>query len=151
MSILNRLPWLSLVLVILTFSHLGWVISKANVLWFVWLVVGIAIFLLQASLTPSWARIAAYFGIIFKSDSRTFAFAVLSALLFFIMIARFRLFLDTLVIIAATILARIDFQTGRFSQAQAFWITFFFSLTSLALGALAAKFISSHWSLVISP
>jgi hypothetical protein len=57
------------------------------------------------------------------------------------MIAQFRVFLDTLLIIAAAILAKIDFQTAGFSEGQAFWFLSIFSLTGLALGALIHKFI----------
>jgi hypothetical protein len=142
MSILKRLPWLSLVLLVLTYGHLGWIISTTKVPWFVWLVVAMtANFLLMTGLTASWARITSSFGIIFKSDSKTFVFVILAALLFFVMIAKFRLFLDSLVIVSAVILAKIDFQTAGFKEAQAFWISFFFSLASLAVGALIEKLI----------
>jgi hypothetical protein len=141
MSILKRLPWLSLFLLILTYGHLGWIISTIKAPWFVWLVIAIANFFLMTGLTASWVRIASSFGFIFKSDSKTFIFAVLAALLFFVMIAKFRLFLDTLVIVAAIILAKLDFQTARFKESQAFWISFCFSLASLAVGALIEKLI----------
>ncbi|WP_306298966.1 hypothetical protein [Nostoc sp. T09] len=51
------------------------------------------------------------------------------------MLAWFRMFLDTLLIVAAAILARIDFQSAGFKQGKAFWITSVLSLAGLALGA----------------
>ncbi len=66
---------------------------------------------------------------------------VLASLLFFVMVAWFRVFLDTLVIIAASILARIDFQTSNFSRGQTFWILSTISLIGLGFGANAQRLI----------
>jgi hypothetical protein len=68
------------------------------------------------------------------SNLRTFAANTFGALLFFLMLAWFRRFLDSLLIISAGILARIDFQTAGFKQEQVFLIIFIFSLGGLALG-----------------
>jgi hypothetical protein len=73
--------------------------------------------------------------ILLKSSTRSFVFAVFAAFLFFVMLAWFRLFLDTLLIVSAAILARIDFQAAGFKQGQTFWITSIFCLAGLALGA----------------
>jgi hypothetical protein len=141
MSILQRLPFVSLGLLLLTYTTLGWVISAAYAPWFVWLVVAIAIFALVGCLTISWTRLTDYSFVFFKSNLRSFGLSFLGAFLFFLVIAKFRVFLDTLVIFAATILARIDFQTAGFTQGQAFWLISIFSLTGLAVGALINQVI----------
>jgi hypothetical protein len=69
-----------------------------------------------------------------QSNLRSFAVTILGAFLFFLMLAWFRIFLDTLLIISAGILAKIDFQTAGFKQGPAFLITLLFSLAGLALG-----------------
>jgi hypothetical protein len=141
MSTLNRIPWFSLALAVLSYSTLGWVISETKAPWFVWLIVVVAILVLLASLTTSWSKLAEYYSMLLQSNIRSFGITVLAAFLFFLMIAWFRVFLDTLVIISATILAKIDFQTAGFKEGIAFWLTSIFSLAGLAAGALLHRFI----------
>lgn len=139
MSILKRLPWVSLALLLVTYAILGWVISAANVRPFVWLVVAIAVFSLVGFWTTPWSNMANYSIFVFKSNLRTFALIILAAFLFFLMVAWFSVFLDSLVVIAAVILARIDFQLIGFSRKQAFWTLSIFSLIGLALGGFVQK------------
>ncbi|WGV27874.1 hypothetical protein [Halotia branconii] len=135
MSILKRLPWVSLALVLLSYSTLGWVLSEAQTSLSVWLVVLLSVLLLVGSLTAPLSLITQYSTILFSSNIRSFAVAVFGAFLFFLMLAWFRVFLDTLLIISAAILARIDFQGAKFSEGQAFLMTSITSLTGVALGA----------------
>ncbi|BBD67886.1 hypothetical protein NIES4072_48120 [Nostoc commune NIES-4072] len=143
MSISQRVPWVSLALVLLSYSTLGWVISETRAALPVWVATVVAILLLIVTLTIPWTKIRYYFSILLKSNTRSFAVAVLAAFLFFIMIAWFRVFLDTLLIVAATILVKIDFQTAGLREGLAFWTTSSFSLIGLALGALIYKLIYS--------
>ncbi|MFS0514581.1 hypothetical protein ACEYW6_07640 [Nostoc sp. UIC 10607] len=147
MLILKRVPWVSLALVLLSYSTLGWVISETRAPLFVWLVTVVAILILIVTLTTPWPKMTYYFSILLKSNTRSFGVAVLAAFLFFIMIAWFRIFLDTLLIISATILVRIDFQIAGLREGLAFWTASIFSLTGLALGALIYKLIYSQISL----
>lgn len=141
MPTLNRIPWFSLTLAVLSYSTLGWVISETKAPWFVWLIVALATLLLLASLTASWSKLAEYYTMLFQSNIRSFGITVLAAFLFFLMIAWFRVFLDTLLVLSATILVKIDFQSAGFKQGIAFWLTSIFSLTGLATGALLHRFI----------
>ncbi|MBD0387496.1 MAG: hypothetical protein ICV54_13475 [Nostoc sp. C3-bin3] len=141
MSILKRVPWVSLALLLLSYSTLGWVISETRPSLFVWLVTVVAILLLVVTLTIPWLKMTYYLNVLFKSNIRSFGVAVLAAFLFFVMIAWFRIFLDTLLIISATILVRIDFQMVGLREGLAFWTTSTFSLTGLALGALIHQLI----------
>jgi hypothetical protein len=141
MSILKKIPWFSLVLLLFSYSTLGWVISATKAPWFTWLIVVVAILLLLISLTTPWSKLAEYYSILFKSNIRTFGIAVLAALLFFMMLAWFTVFLDTLLILCATILVKIDFQSSGYREGLAFWFTSIFSLTGLAAGALLYKLI----------
>lgn len=135
MPILQRVPWVSLTLLILSYSTLGWVISETKAPEFVWLVTVVGILLFMLSLTTPWTKMREVSSIVLKSSARSFVFAVFAAFLFFVMLAWFRLFLDTLLIVSAAILARIDFQAAGFKEGQTFWITSIFSLAGLALGA----------------
>lgn len=139
MSFLRRLPWVSLSLLLLTYATYGWWIAKANLHVLVWPVAFMAAFLLAAALTTPMTKIANYSFFIFKSNIRSFSVTVLGAFLFFLMIAWFRVFLDTLVIIAASILARIDFQTAGFSEEQTFWVLSFVCWIGLGFGFLVYR------------
>ncbi|MBG1263407.1 hypothetical protein [Nostoc commune] len=143
MSILQRVPWVSLALVLLSYSTLGWVIAETLAPVSVWVATVVAILLLIVTLTIPWMKMKYYFSILLKSNTRSFAVAVLAAFLFFIMIAWFRVFLDTLLIVSATILVKIDFQTAGIREGLAFWIASTFSLIGLGLGALIYKLIYS--------
>ncbi|MBD2691526.1 hypothetical protein [Anabaena catenula] len=138
---LKQVPWFSLALVLLSYSTLGWVISQTKAPWFVWLIIVVAILLLLVSLTTPWSKLTEYYNILFQSNARSFGVAVLAALLFFIMIAWFRIFLDTLLILSATILVKIDFQASGFQESRAFWFTSIFSLAGLAIGVLFDRLI----------
>ncbi|QKQ77266.1 hypothetical protein [Nostoc sp. TCL240-02] len=144
MSIFKRVPWVSLALVLLSYSTLGWVISETHAPLFVWVLTVVAILLLIVTLTTPWPKMTYYLRILLKSNTRSFGVAVLAAFLFFLMIAWFGVFLDTLLIISATILVRIDFQRAGLREGLAFFTASIFSLTGLALGALIYELIYSH-------
>ncbi|AFZ22641.1 hypothetical protein Cylst_0275 [Cylindrospermum stagnale PCC 7417] len=141
MSILKKIPWFSLALVLLSYSTLGWVISEIQAPWFVWLAVVVAILLMVVSLTTPWSRLADFYSILLKSNTRSFGVAVLAAFLLFMMLAWFRVFLDTLLILSATILVTIDFQAAGLKQWLVFGFTSIFSLAGLAAGALVYKLV----------
>ncbi len=141
MSILKKLPWITLTLVMITYTTLGWLISKAVLPWFVWLVVAIAVLLLTGVVTTPWKKFASYCNTVVQSNTKSFTVAILGAFLFFLILAWFKVFLQTLLIASAAILARIDFQVAGFREIQAFWITSIFSLLGLALGAVGGKFL----------
>lgn len=130
----KSLPWISLVLLLLTYSSLGWTLANTKLPLYAWGLIAIAILLLIELLTIPWKKLNYYSLILFKSALRSFFISILAAFLLFLMISRFRLFLDTLVILAATILARIDFQTTKLSQTQTFWTLACLSLTGLLIG-----------------
>lgn len=136
MSIVKRLPWISLVLVLLSYSTLGWVLSETQAPLFVWIAFMLTILLLVGSLTIPWTTMAKYSSVLLQSNLRSFAATIFCAFLFFLMLAWFRIFLDTLLIISAVVLAKIDFQAAGFKQGQAFLITAIFSLAGLALGKI---------------
>ncbi|MBD2532356.1 hypothetical protein H6G97_23365 [Nostoc flagelliforme FACHB-838] len=144
MSIFKRVPWVSLALVLLSYSTLGWVISETRAPLFVWVATVIAILILMVTLTAPWPKMTYYYSVLLQSNTRSFGVAVLAAFLFFIMIAWFRVFLDTLLIVCATILVRIDFQRAGLREGLAFYSTSIFSLGGLALGALMYKLIYSQ-------
>lgn len=141
MPILGRLPWVALTLVFLTYGSLGWLIYKAKVPYYVWPLVAIAMLLVEGSLTALWSRMTVFWSAFFRSNRRTLFFTLFMSFILFIIIARFRLFLDSIVVICAIMLGRLDFQTSGFNQTLTFLFMSFFSFSGLAVGALLAKFL----------
>ncbi len=141
----QSLPWISLILMLLTYCSLGWNLANAKPSLYGWGLIAIAIFLLIELLTIPWKKLNYYSLILFRSALRSFLISILAALLLFLMISRFRLFLDVLVILAATILARIDFQTTKFSRTQTFWTLAGLSLTGLLIGFMLEQLDLGFW------
>lgn len=143
-TIIKRLPWISLGLLMLTYTNLGWVSYQAGYSLITWLLLVIGILLLTGSFTTPWSQISDFFRFLFKSNLRYFGLTLLGAFLLFLILAQFRLFLDILVIIAATMLARLDFQGAGFKEKLAFGIIFIFSLFGLGLGVILHLLISQY-------
>jgi hypothetical protein len=141
MSIIKRLPWVSLTLALLTYCSLGWVIAQEHLPLAAWFAIVSIIILVISALATPWAQVSLYSNLLFKSDTRTFLIAVLGAFSLFLMISWFRLFLDSLLITSATILVRIDFQTAGFRNIDTFATLVFIAMTGLALGVAINTFI----------
>ena len=109
--------------------------------WYVRLITVVTILLSLICITNPWLKLDDYSHIFFKSNARTFVVAILAAFLFFLMIAWFRVFLDTLLVMSATILAKLDFQAVSLKPALAFGCISFCSLLGLGLGALVNYYI----------
>lgn len=141
MSTIKRLPWISLILVLVTYSVFGWILSQKNLSTFVWVLIIISLLFLVAGLTTPWSKTVKYLNILFNTKLKSFLLAVFGAFLFFLVFAEFRIFLDMMLIISATILVRLDFQIAGLREIQAFCFTYVFSIAGLMLGFLINQFI----------
>lgn len=142
-SIIKKLPWISLTLVLLTYSVFGWILSQEKLPPFAWLLIVISVLILIAAITTPWSKAVKYVRFLFNTKLKSFGFAVLGAFLFFLVFAEFRIFLDIMLIISTTILVRLDFQVAGLKETQAFLITSVFSLTGLMLGFFLNQLIGS--------
>ena len=135
-SIIKTLPWVSLTLVFVTYSVFGWILSQENLPEFVWLLIVISVLILVAAITTPWSKAVKYVRVLFNTKLKSFGFAVLGAFVFFLIFAEFRIFLDIMLIVSATILVRLDFQLAGAKEIQAFFFTSAFSIAGLMLGFL---------------
>jgi hypothetical protein len=142
MSTIKRLPWVSLILLLVTYSVFGWILSQENLSIFLWGLIIISVLFLVAGLTTPWSKTVKYLSVLFNTKLKSFLLAVFGAFLFFLVFAEFRIFLDIMLIISATILVRLDFQIAGLKEIQAFCITSVFSIAGLMLGLLLKQFIS---------
>jgi hypothetical protein len=133
-------PFVSLALIILTYGHLGWAMSHANISSYNWVLIVISVLLLVGEITSPLKRVINFCTLLFKTDARTLIVAVLCAFLFFIILALFRFFLDVLLIVAATLLARVDIKSTGIKQIYSFLFLATFCLGSLAVGLLGHRY-----------
>lgn len=138
---LKKFPWVSLALLLVTHSTLGWLLSAFHDPWFAWVMVVVGVLLLAAVLSSPWSKIRDGFALLFKSDTRAFFIAVAAALLMVLIISCLHIFAHALVVTSADTLVRLDAQTAGLSERQAFWILAILSLVGLGLGALAQTLI----------
>lgn len=136
MPTLRNLPWVSLVLLLVTYITLGWLLAKFHDPIPVWVAVVISIFVLSTLLSSPWSHLRDDLATMFKSDSRAFTFAVLGAFSTVLIITWFHIFAHAMVITAAAILFRLDAQTVGWNEKQIFWVLIIVSLTGLALGGI---------------
>ena len=140
MPTLKKLLWVSLALLLITYSTLGWVLAAFHYPWFVWVMIVVVIVLLAAFLSSPEAKFRDS-SHLFKSDTRTFLFVVAAAFLSVIIIWMLHIFAHALVTISAAILVRLEAQESRLSNRQSFWILEVVSLAGLGLGAAAQTVI----------
>lgn len=133
-------PWLSLALLLVTYSTLGWLLSAFHNPWFVWVIIVVGILLLAAALSSPRAKFKDS-SRLFKSNTKNFFFVIAAAFLSAILLWRLQIFVHALVIISAATLFRLDAQTARLSNKQIFWILVIVSLAGLGLGLLAQTVI----------
>lgn len=133
---LKKLPWLSLTLVLVTYSVFGWILSQENLPDLAWLAIVTSMLILIAGITSPWSKTIKYIRFLFNTKLKSFLLAVLGAFTFFLILAHFRIFLDIMLILSATILVRLDFQLAGLKDIQAFYITTAFSFIGLFNGYL---------------
>ena len=137
MPTLKKFPWVSLTLLLVTYSTLGWLLTELHDPMIVWVIVVVGILLLAAELSSPWSQIRDGLASLFKSDNRAFFFAVAAVFLSIVTITWFHIFAHALVVISAGTLFKLDAQTAGLSQRQTFWLLGIVSLVGLWLGRLA--------------
>ncbi len=141
----KRLPWVSLLLLLVTYMSLGWLLSTVpNAPWAIWLAAVAFAFVLTGALTSALPLVKDLVGFTLKSDTRAFVSVTIAAFLTVFVITWFSAFAQALVLMSAKSLARLELQTSRFSQWQAFGILLIVSLAGLGLGGAAHTLIYRH-------
>jgi len=141
MPTLKKFPWVSLVLLLVTYSTLGWLSLTFQDPWFFLVIIVVIALLLACSLSSPWSRIRDGFARLFKSDMMAFFVAVLAAFLSVLVISWLHIFAHALVVISASTLFRLDAQTAGLSEAQIFWMLLIVSVAGLWLGAVMQSLI----------
>lgn len=136
---MNKLPWTSAVLLLVTYITLGWLLSASHDPLYVWVTIAVGVLLLSASLSSPWSKLRNNFTRLFKSDTRAFLVAVVAAFVSVLIITWLHIFVHALVVISAGTLVRLDAQAAGLSQSQTFWLLTILSLVGLGLGGVAQQ------------
>lgn len=135
MSTSKKLPWVSLLLLLIAYTIWGWLIfAVAYKHWIVWLAAGAMALLIAAASTSALPLVKDVVGFTLKSDSRAFFAVTIAAFLTVFIVTWFNAFVHALILASAESLARLELQTSRFNQWQAFGILSLVSLAGLGLG-----------------
>ena len=155
----KRVPWLSLLLLLVSYASFGWFLchyafplvdslprglSTREVFDRVLLqptlpkvvllaTIGCIIFFSLAFMRPL-SNFTSFINRWFKSDTTAFLTISIFAGMIAVVLYWLQVFLFVVTIAAAGALARIDLQTHRFSGLQSFWLLSTFSLVGLAIG-----------------
>lgn len=150
----SKIPLVSLTLLLITHAIFGWQLyafmglglpthnrlaAPPTIL--VWVVVIIANLLLARALSTPWTQRRTKFIDLFKTDARALLFAVILAFFSVVIITWLHTFVHILVVISASILVRIDYQTARWSCKSIFWLLAIASIVGLGLGVVAQLLI----------
>ena len=133
---MKLIPLLSLILLLISYSILGWRLANAQASQLLYLTVIVAIFLLDIILTVPLPNFKTIITPWFQSDITTFISVILCAFLFVVFMRWITISVDALVLISAGILVRLDTQVCGLKNWQSFVILLIISEASLGLGIL---------------
>jgi hypothetical protein len=142
MLLVKKLPWLSLLLLVLTYGVFGWLIAASDKSWILWLMGAAYTLLITSALAAPWALLKGFYANFLESDSRAFVAVIVGAFLSVIIISWLEIFVRILVLVSASALVRLDLQTAGYSKWQAFAILLIVALTAFGLGILMRQI---HW------
>lgn len=130
------IPLLSLILLLITYSILGWRLANTQASQLLYLAVIATIFLLDIILTAPLPNLKGIIKPLFKSDIATFISVIVFAFLFVVFIRWIAIFVNVLVLICSGILVRLDTQIYGLKSWQSFVILLIISEASLGLGTV---------------
>lgn len=131
---LKKLPWTSLLLLLLAYYSFGWFLYPPNMSWFNWIYAVAFALLVSGTLTAPQKSIRYRFLRWSVSSSGSFIIVVILAFFTAVFLFLIHVFVHILVALSAATLTRLDLQAAEFSQDQAFWVISLVSLIGLGLG-----------------
>jgi hypothetical protein len=144
MSFVKKLPWASLMLLLVTYGAFGWLLYAWTISWKVWLLMTAIALLTALALTAPFELMRICLGALLKSDTTAFISIILGSFAAVILLRWFPFFAHFLILLSAASLARLDIQLAGFSGLQAFLILAIFSLSGLSLGLLTHQQLVIH-------
>lgn len=139
---MKKLPWVSLLLVVIAYTLFGWnsAVSQYNWVEGATLVLGIALFLIAPV-----QLIKICFSRWLASDARAFISIIILSFLTVVVLTWLSVFAQFFILLSAGILARFDLQTAGYGPWKAFGILVVISSLSFAFGMLT-NILWTRWA-----
>ncbi len=131
---MNLITWASLGLLFLTYLYFGWALYEANNYFMVSIFIIAFIWLIDLFLTIPFTQFKSPIIKWFRTDLGTFLMIVFISIIGVVMMTWMHIFVNVLIMISATALARLELQTSKFKNWQAFLILSVLSTVGLVLG-----------------
>ncbi|PSB02077.1 hypothetical protein [Merismopedia glauca] len=131
---MKKLPYLSSVLLWLTYVVLGWKVYQWALNWHTWLLAALLIILMAILLASPAAIFDFFISGFLESDTRAFISVIIVSVALICALVWFPIFAHFLVLISAALLARLDMQLAGLRPRYAFLILASISLVGLATG-----------------
>lgn len=135
-KIFTARPYLSLLLLIITYFNFGWVLYRSGSDWWAWLIVGILILAIDEAMAAPLSIIRYLSGRLLNSDTKAFFTVFTAAFIAMVLLTWINFSAHALILVAATALARLDLQYVAIKEFRAFLTLSFFSFLGLGLGTL---------------
>lgn len=146
---MKKLPWLSLLLLIITYFNFGWSLSSLAVDWWVWVLVILFSLGIAEALAAPFSFIRNLSRRLIGSDTKAFLSAIVGAFLGVVILAYFDISAHALLLILVAGFVRLELQANAISETKSFMILSGVSLTSLGLGA-AVYWGVNHLNLIVN-
>jgi hypothetical protein len=131
---MRKIPFVSFTLLLLACAVFGWVLSTATEAFWVWLIAGSFLLLMDAGLTAPLTLIEIFFGSWLTSDKRAFVTVLIFAFGFVFAITWIHIFARVLVLLAAGTLFRLDLQRAKLPRWKALTILLLTCVVGYAIG-----------------
>ena len=131
---LKKLPKLSLMLLLVTYTTLGWILSASKSPWYIVLLAAALVLLLAETLAAPFSKIRKIILRSLSSDINAFIIVLVLSFLAAAIVVWIDIVVRVLVLVSAGLLARLDLYRAGLGQWQAFWILTVISLIGFALG-----------------
>lgn len=125
---LRKIPWLSLVFLGLTYSLLGWYLSRYHIGWSIFLLAAVDVL----TLTLLWG--SNFLGRRIKLGSQSLVLVFLFSATVCLAAILPSVFALAVMVLATQLLARVDLRAAGFSRNRTLWILTFTTALGLALG-----------------
>jgi hypothetical protein len=156
-SRLPKLPWVSLLILFLTYMTFGWLLYDWTRNREIWLMVAFAVVAMGAFVTYPSRSVSLSFGGFFKTDVRALILMIMGSIGSVILLTWVQFFVDAVVLCAAGLLLSLDLKTLHWSKVKSLVLIVIWQLLATAAGLYAhylyvfppsnlpAYFYTDHW------
>jgi hypothetical protein len=135
---MKQFPWLSLTLLLASYSTFSWFLYRATAPWVVWAAV-FALAVIQALLLTTLSQgLRRFVRLWLQSDLGYFSMVAIGAFSIAVILVWFNIFGYFLMVVGSEILSRLDLQNAGFNSWQTLGILTMISSLGLAVGWIAS-------------